>query len=407
VFTSSFLVYSQDNSIDKSKIKEDLALIIENIEHEYAYFKDKKVDLACLTNYYGSEIDNLKNEDDVVLFFEFLLNELHDSHVMLQTNIASSYRLFSPVFTLTENGKTTISNTWQTQIENIDIALIGAEIQKINDLDFQEAINNFPTHCDDKTSEEIRTWIGNKVISGRYNEKRILTLKLANGETTQFDMDTIKVKKTNDLLTTRVIKDIGIIRINNTLGQNTLISEFDAALDGLMATKGLVLDLRNTVDGGNSYVARGIMSRFIKNKAPYQKHLIVERYDNQPTIERSWIEYVTPRGTKAHSTAYDKPVVILVGKWTGSMGEGLAIGFEGMKRGEVFGTEMERLAGEMNGFSFKHQYFGYRISTAKLFHLNGVAREKYVPTNYVKQTQTNTDEALEGTINILQNKVSK
>jgi len=407
VFAASAFVYSQDKPIEKSKIKEDLALIIGNIKHEYAYFKDKKVDLACLTNYYGSEINNLKNENDVVLFFEFILNELHDSHVMLQTNIDSSYRLFSPIFTLTENGKTTIANTWQTQIENIEVTLIGAEVKKINGVDFQKAINNFSTHCDDKTSAETRTWIGNKVISGRYNEKRVLTLQLANGETTQFDMDKIKVQKTNDLLTTRVQNDIGIIRINNTLGQNKLISEFDTALDGLMTTKGLIIDLRNTVDGGNSYVARGIMSRFINKKAPYQKHLIIERYDNQPTIERSWIEYVVPRGTKVHANAYGNPVVILVGRWTGSMGEGLAIGFEGMKRGVVIGTEMERLAGEMNGFPFKHQYFGYRLSTAKLFHLNGVAREKYVPTNYVKQTQTNTDEALEKAISILQNRINE
>ena len=50
VFAASAFVYSQEKPIEKSKVEEDLALIIGNIKHEYAYFKDKKVDLACLTN---------------------------------------------------------------------------------------------------------------------------------------------------------------------------------------------------------------------------------------------------------------------------------------------------------------------------------------------------------------------
>jgi len=163
-----------------------------------------------------------------------------------------------------------------------------------------------------------------------------------------------------------------------------------------MDTKGLIIDLRNTVDGGNSYVARGIMGRFINEPKPYQKHWTTEQYDGYSKVERSWIEYVSPRKEQ-----YKKPVVILVGRWTGSMGEGLAIGFEGMERAKIVGSEMKRLAGEMSEFSFKNQSFGYRLSTAKLFHINGTPREEYVPTNYVKQTTTEKDETLEKGIELI------
>ena len=88
------------------------------------------------------------------------------------------------------------------------------------------------------------------------------------------------------------------------------------------------------------------------------------------------------------------------------MGEGLAIGFEGMERAEVVGSEMERLAGEMNAFSFVNQKFGYRLSTAKLYHINGTPREKYVPTNYVTQTTTKNDETLAKGIELI-NKIAK
>lgn len=83
------------------------------------------------------------------------------------------------------------------------------------------------------------------------------------------------------------------------------------------------------------------------------------------------------------------------------MGEGLAIGFEGMQRAEIVGSEMERLAGEMNGFSFKNQSFGYRLSTTKLFHINGTPREKYVPKNYVKQTTIKKDQTIEKGIELI------
>ena len=287
---------------------------------------------------------------------------------------------------------------WQSQIKILDQEIIGAEILKINRIDFKHAIDNFPTHCNNKNSEEVREWICNKILAGRYNELRLLTLKLSNGNIIDFDLDKIKYQKNDYLLTSEKINNIGIIRINNSLGNNDLIAKFDQVLDSVLNTKGLIIDLRNTVDGGNSYVARGIMGRFINEPKSYQKHLMIESYDNNPDVERTWIEYVSPRLVQ-----YSEPVIVLVGRWTGSMGEGLAVGFDGMGRATVVGSEMERLAGEINGFSFKHQPYGYRISTAKIFHINGTPREKYVPKNYVEQTTVRRDETLEKGIELIEN----
>ncbi|MBN4071050.1 hypothetical protein JYT72_00940 [Crocinitomix catalasitica] len=391
--------YSQENQIDKTKIREDLNEILTDLSENYVYLQEKNVDLNCIREYYGNQIDNIKTEEETVLFFEYLLDEFYDSHLILNTNRNSSYRLFSAIYVSFKNGKTIISNVWQTQIENLDQEVIGAEIQKINGTDFKQAINDFPTHCNDKNLQNTKEWIGNKILAGRYNKPRILSLKLTNGKVIEFDLDKIKVKKNDGLLATDKIDGIGIIRINNSLGNNDLIADFDKTLDTLWDTKGLIIDLRNTVDGGNSYVARGIMSRFIDKPKPYQKHSIIEKYGTNPAVEKSWIEYVSPRLEQ-----YKKPVVILVGRWTGSMGEGLAIGFEGIERAKIVGSEMQRLAGAMNGFSFKHQNFGYRISTEKLYHVNGSPREKYVPTNYMNQTTTDKDEILEKGIELITQK---
>ncbi len=388
--------YSQSNQIDKSKIREDLVEIINDISQNYVYLEEKNVDLDCIREYYEKQVRNLKTEEETTLLFEYLLDEFYDSHLILNTNTNSSFRLFSPIYTTIQNGRPIITNVWQTQIESLEHSIIGAEIKKINGIDFDKAINRFPTHCNDKNSIIVKEWISNKILAGRYNKPRVLTLELVNKQVIEFDLDEIKFKSNNELLTSKTENGIGILRINNSLGNNNLISEFDKSLNDLMNTRGLIIDLRNTVDGGNSYVARGIIGRFISEQKSYQKHSTVEQYGNNPIVERSWIEYASPRGKQ-----YKKPVIILVGRWTGSMGEGLAIGFDGIERAEIVGTEMERLAGEMNGFSFKHQNYGYRLSTAKLYHVNGTPREKYIPANYVIQTTLEKDEILDKGIFLL------
>lgn len=389
-------VNSQENKINQENIREDLKEIITDIGQNYIYLPEKNVDLNCIQEFYEKQIPNIQTEEQTVLFFEYLLNEFYDSHLILNTNRNSSFRLFSPIYVTIENGKTIVSNVWGTHIENLDQNLIGAELLQINGVRLEKAIEQFPTHCNDKTLRNVREWITNKILAGRYNQSRVLTLKLPNKKVIELDLDKLKIKSNSKLLTSRVENEIGIIRLNNSLGNNNLINAFDKSLAQLMDTKGLIIDLRNTIDGGNSYVARGILGRFINEPKPYQKHWTTEQYEGNPIVERSWIEYVIPRANQ-----YDKPVVVLVGRWTGSMGEGLAVGFEGMGRAEVVGSEMTRLAGEMSGYSFENQKYGYRLSTAKLFHVDGTPREKYIPKFYVKQSTTEKDETLEKGMEVL------
>jgi carboxyl-terminal processing protease len=73
-----------------------------------------------------------------------------------------------------------------------------------------------------------------------------------------------------------------------------------------------------------------------------------------------------------------------------------------MKRAKIVGTEMERLAGSMQGVPFKYQKYQYRIATEKLFHINDIAREKYVPWYYVNQTNLKKDVILEKAFALLQ-----
>jgi len=390
----------QSQDVDKAKVKEDLEDMLSELESRYAYFKEKEIDLNCIRERYTQRIEDLKSQLDVTLFFEYLVYELYDSHVILNTNTYYSYRLYTPVYVDIKNNGFQITRVWQNEF-HFDEDIIGADIISFNDKKLESWVTDFYTTCHDKMNPEIKTWLANKVLSGRYSEPRNLKIKKSNGQLTTINLDSLSRQQHNTLLSSKVIEDnIGLITINNSLGKAETIAAFDKALDDIMNTTGLIIDLRNTVDGGDSYIARGIMRRFIGQTSAYQRHSYLEDYGNHEPIKRSWLEQVTPRGEH-----YAKPVIVLVGRWTGSMGEGLAIGLEGIDRGLVVGTEMQRLAGEMEGFGFIHQSFGYRLSVAKLFHVDGTPREKYVPAYPVTITSNLSDEIMDKGIQLLKKQI--
>jgi carboxyl-terminal processing protease len=120
------------------------------------------------------------------------------------------------------------------------------------------------------------------------------------------------------------------------------------------------------------------MGRFIRRDLPYQKHSIPAEERLYGT-KRSWVELVSPRG----AFSYSAPVVVLVDHWTGSMGEGIAIGMDGMKRATIVGTEMARLIGATSGITLPNTGIGVHFPTEKLFHVDGTPRENFVPAVHI------------------------
>ena len=214
----AFLSLNSIAQVNTAKIREDFNILIQNIANYYVYFEDKNVSINCIKEKYDSKIDNIKTKDETVLFFEYLLDEFYDSHMMLNTSIRDSYRLHSPIYVTLKNNKICIKNVWSTQIKNFENQIIGAEVLKINGIDFQKAISDFPTECSNKNNLEVREWIANKIISGRYNESRVLTLKLVDNSIISLDIDKIKINKETELLSSAVKNNIGIIRFHNSLG---------------------------------------------------------------------------------------------------------------------------------------------------------------------------------------------
>ncbi|MEM6726650.1 MAG: S41 family peptidase, partial [Bacteroidota bacterium] len=345
--------FAQLHPIDSTGLAQDLEQLIADLEQWYIYRSDKQVDFDCLRKHYFGQIASVKYEPESVLLFEYLLDEFYDSHLILNTNRESSFRLYAPVYATFRNDGFFIDDIWLSQLEKLPINLFGAQLIAINGLSLQNAIQAFPTVCNTVELPEIQEWIVNKLLSGRYNEKRILTVRLKDGTRADVDLDALSVRQDEGMLSSKRLDKIGYIRINNSLGENSLIQVFDEALSTLMDTEALVLDLRNTVGGGNTYVAKGILSRFASEKTPWQQHVAVERFDGSTEVGRQWLEFILPRGP-----LYDKPVIILAGRWTGSVGEAIVIGFDQLPQAQIVGTALSRLAGAMFQIDFKHRNYG-------------------------------------------------
>lgn len=173
---------------------------------------------------------------------------------------------------------------------------------------------------------------------------------------------------------------LGIIRINNSLGDQQLIERFSAALATLMETDALLIDLRNTPSGGNTSVARGIMGHFVDHERPYQVHVVP--YESRVLgPPRRFVEYVAPFGIR-----YPGKVYVAGGHWTGSMGEGLMIGFDAIGATTI-GTDMADLLGALGNFTLDRSAAKVDLGNEQLFTVNGLPREAYRPLVYLPRAE--------------------
>ncbi|MBO2009933.1 S41 family peptidase [Hymenobacter negativus] len=378
---------------------EDFDFFWETIRDNYGYFNQKQTDWQRVRTIYRTQADTVNSRRAFVRLLENALVELYDNHAGLGTNRLDSRRLVP-----------TGTDVWATFVNGHAVvqqvrAGYGAEKVGVRPGAIIEAVNGVPV------ADAIRPWLGQalrtpdpaarnfalgELLAGNHITPRTWTVRAGMRTfTAQPDVPTALLETTHyaGLLEVKRIGEngaIGYLKINNSLGDNRLIARFDSALTALQGTQSLVLDLRETPSGGNTSVARAIMGRFIGKEAPYQRHELPNE-EAETGIPRRWLELVAPRGPR-----YSKPLVVLVGRWTGSMGEGLAIGFDALRGGTVVGTELAQLKGAIYSYKLPHSGIGFGFPVERLYHINGQAREAYHPAVFldlVKLAQRPTTEA--------------
>ncbi len=356
----------------QTKYQKDFVEFWTDINNHYAYLEQQNIDWNKVREIYEPQAAIISDDDEFIQFLETILNELHNGHSSLNTNLETSNRLIpsgSDICIEKSGNKFYIKDLRKGFGADLSGLKIGMEIKLFNGNPIEEQLKKFLPKFTDNHNPRMYQYALDMLFAGTHNTKREITV-IGNGKEKSYFPVTYGNR--DELLFSEILnKNTAYIKINNSLGNNNLIAVFDKPLDSLFKFKNLVIDLTETPGGGNTTVARAIMGRFIIQLLPYQIHEFDEK---KYQTKRHWVEYVTPR-----KEIYKGNVYILVGRWTGSMGEGVAIGFDGMKRAKIIGTEMAGLIGAISNFQLTETEIGFQFPTERLYHVNGTARENFLP----------------------------
>lgn len=358
----------------------DFDLLLESMKNNGVYVHKDNINLEQIKNEYRSKFKDVRDPKKLLNLFETVVGEMHDFHSYMSLNNQKSPRLVPSgcdLFGRLEGQVALIDQVQPGSEASKKGVLSGDEVVEINGVKVWSEIGSWLSSNPGAKSHRAKEWALNSALAGRWDTKR--TLKVKRGkQILDFQLDSYQQPATSGRLTVET-KPNGVLylRVENSLGNHDLIRDFDQLVPQMRRAKGIILDLRNTPGGGNTTVARGIMGLFINKKLPYQRHVIPERATK--TI-RDWTEMTTPRLPRA----IEAPLVVLVSRWTASMGEGLAVGLDGMKRAKVVGTRMAGLRGGIAPVTLPTSGFKVFFPTEDIYHVNGIARHDWVPPYLVK-----------------------
>lgn len=380
-----------DRNWSPQEYQADYEELCTQIGSTYAYFDTKALQWDQVCKLYRADFAQLQSREQFVSSLEKVIDELYDPHAQLNTNTPKSYRLVpsgTDLWAEWRDGQAVI-----TQVrEKSDAARAGIQagmvVLTLNQQPIAALVEARMGRAYPHSTADARDWALRSVLAGVHGVARVLRLQ-AGKKSRDYPLAAADQSFRGDdpISHSEIRPGIGYILLNDSLGNDATVPAFDAALAALRATHGLIIDLRNTASGGNSAVARGILGRFVSKDMPYQKHILPAE-EKETGIRRSWLELVSPRG----DFRYEHPVVVLVNRWTGSMGEGLALGFDATGAGKIVGTEMARLVGATYTLTLPNTGIHANVPAERLQHVNGTPREQFRPAAYVDVLQPTTND---------------
>jgi carboxyl-terminal processing protease len=340
------------------------------VREQYVFFSGKEAawEQACAD--VPARAVGASTSGEQLRVLEDLLDVLHDPHASFGRNSGMSPRLVpSGSDYWIENGRITAVRVGSAAA--MAGLVVGDVVMEMDGQALEVAIAERLEPQGVAPTPAQLAWAANAAGAG-YRDRAHSVTVMRDGEPVVLSLDEDLPDAGGEPVSSEMLPGrIGYIRFNNSLGDSGAVAAFDAAMDGLRGARGWILDLRDTPGGGSTDVAEPVMGHFIDEKARYQ--LI------RPPHKKAWVKTAAPHGGWTAAG----PLAVLSGRWTGSMGEGLTIGIDGMRRGDVFGTAMAGLAGGVEDFKLKASGTTVRIPTYDLAHLNGTPRYAWLPPHLV------------------------
>ena len=378
----------------KDDFEKDFEFLCQEIASTYAYLDAKATSWADVPRLYAADLRRVATREEFIDLLERVLDELYDPHAQLTVNTASSPRLVpsgTDLWAEWVGGRAVITEVRAGSDAERAAIVPGSVVVAIDGTPISDAVESRLGRTYAHTVAAARDWCLRAVLAGRHDTRR--SLELRDGDTTPTRTvelparDQFGAAEATPVIHSQPRPGIGHVRFNDSLGDDRTVAAFDRALDELRETRALILDLRDTPSGGNSSVARGILGRFVARDSAYQKHVLTSE-EHETGIRRSWLELVSPRG----AFVYRRPVAVLVDHWTGSMGEGVAIGLNAVDSATVIGTPMAGLAGATYHLTLPRTGIGVNVPAERLYHVDGTPRETFRPNVVVDVSRSHVGE---------------
>jgi carboxyl-terminal processing protease len=367
------------------------------VDEDYAYLERFDGARMPMSDKLRAEAESVASRDALIRFAERALTALADHHAITGSSLADSWALvpsYSDLWIEPDGAGFAITAVREGSPAEKAGVRAGDSLVAVGTMPVAQAIEAFWADLGLPVTPERAGYAARVLAAGRRDAPRQLTvaregarrdLVLPNLYTVQpHDRELVTVVIYH-AETRRPAATERMILINDSLGDSATIAAFDEAMTQARPEERLVIDLTDTASGGNTSVARAIMGWFVDRPTSYQLHTLPAE-ERQTGIPRQWIEQVLPRPGKHH----DGPVTVRVGRWTGSMGEGLAIGFDAIGA-RVEGGPMAGLLGAVYDYTLEQSGLVIKFPVERLFHVDGTPREAFVPQPGASGTVSRAD----------------
>lgn len=323
------------------------------------------------------EAEQVTDRPSLLRYAERILLSLSDHHAITGSSLANSWAVvpsYADLWVVENDGVYTVDavrSGFPAQEAGIRP---GNRIVSVEGVPIQEAVSAFWADLGLPVTSERAAFAARILAAGRRDRPRHIEVQ-SEGGIRFFELPNLYTtpRENRPPVTAATQQGTLTISINDSLGDTATMAAFDAAMAGADDGQRVVIDLRDTPGGGYTTVARAILGWFVDRPRAYQVHNLPAEERNTG-IPRQWVEQVLPRTGKHHAG----PVRVLVGRWTGSMGEGLAIGFDAIGA-EVTGAKMAGLVGAIYDHRLEHSGLVIKLPAERLMHVDGTPREQFMP----------------------------
>lgn len=366
---------AQSGAPSPQEYRDDARSIDALIAANYAYLDRFASNASPNTDRLRAEAEAVHDGSTLLYYAERRLALLADAHVITGSSFSDSWAIvpsYADLWIEPENGGYRITAVRdRSPAQNAGVA-VGDRLIEIGDLPAAQAVANYWRDLGLDTGGDAGYAV-RVLAAGRRDRPRTLTFQRDDSAPRTLVLPNLytAARPRMEPVTTLRTSDGLVIAFNDSLGDDRTVAAFDDAMAQARPGETIILDLTDTPSGGNTVVARAVMGWFVTQARPYQIHRLVSE-ERQTGVPRQWTEDVLPRAGRSHVG----PVRVRVGRWTGSMGEGLAIGLDA-QGAQVTGCPMAGLLGAVYDFRLEHSGLTIKLPTERLSSVSGVPREHF------------------------------